>query len=525
MNMSIRSFSTSTPGTRAHEAQMVADLVRLSRVTWLYAEEGADKSAFLRALVVPRLTGVSGREICVLFDRWHEAPLPALLTQLRSTMSARQHAAPPSSDDAASLSLEESMEAWQQALDVTFIFVFDRFEDHLATSGRPAAKEFEREFLRLVNAEDLRVHLLVALDADAVSLLGSLEASTSSFGAGSIRLARAAQSHPAEAAPGRAPQPTQPFVGSEPPSWPSTSDGAEPAAPREHGPGFVIGSKSTASKLLGTPASAESVNESIVMATAEAATSTGEHDKLTRSEATPSSHAHLHKDIPERKAVRTAPRAWIAASVLLLSLSCLLLLMVWEPTASSPHATRIAETPALAKAPAVRKELAVPEGPAVRDAATDLTRSSPSQDSDVVASLADDQEPLEQPQRDQAPAEIEIGAASIQVGPSSESVLQPMVYMHVRNEAQRAWVERLVTPLEKQGIVVTGIKVVAIGPDAPDLRYFRSEEVQEAARVARALGAVGVPPPQLKRIPGFESRSRPRQYELWLAPENLNGPS
>lgn len=518
MNMSIRSSPASAPDTRAHEAQLVADLVRLSRVTWLYAEEEADKSAFLHALVVPRLTGMSGHEICVFFDRWHEAPLPALLAQLRSAVSARERAASPSSDDAPSLSLAESIKAWQQALDVTFIFVFDRFEDHLATSDRPEAKEFEREFLQSVNTEDLRAHFLMALDEDAVSLLGRLQASTASFGAGSIRLARAAQSHPGEAAPGHAPRPTHSFVGSQPASRPSTSGGAEPAAARDHGPGFVIGSKSTASKLLGTPAGAESVNESIVIATAEAATSRGEHAKLAHTEVTPSSHAHLGKDMPERKAVR-APRAWIALGVLLLSLSCLLLLMLWEPTASTPHTTRIAETPAIAKGPAVPKEPAVPEP------AADLTRSSSSQDSDVVASLADDQEPLERPQVDQAPAEIELGGASVQVEPSSESVLQPTVYMHVRNEAQRAWVEQLVTPLEERGIVVTGIKVVGIGPDAPDLRYFRSEEAQEAARVARALGAVGVPPPRLKRIPGFESRSRPRQYELWLAPENLNGPS
>lgn len=520
--MSIRSGSTNTSDTRAHEAQRMADLVRLSGLTWLHAEEGSDKSGFLRALVVPRLTSMSGREICVFFDRWNEPPLPGLMAQLKNALTALSPAPPPSIDAAAPLSLAETLKASQQALGVTFIFVFDRFEVYLATSERPEAKEFEREFLRLLNSEDLRVHFLVALDEDAGSLLGGLQASTSSYGAGSIRLARVAQSHTAEAAPGHAPRPTHSFVGSQAAWRPSTCDGAEPAAPWKAGSGFVIGSKSTASKLLGTPAGAESVNESMVIATAEAATSRGEHDHLAGTGVTPSSHAYLGKDMPERKAVRMAPRAWVALSVLVVSLCCLLLLMVWQPTTSTPHATRIAETPAMAKGPALPKEPVVPSEPAVPEAAADLTRSSPSQPSEVVASLADDQEPLERPQVQQAPAEGESAGAAIQGRPSSELVLQPMVYMHVRDEAQRAWVERLITPLEQRGILVTGIKVVAIGPDAPDLRYFRSGEAQEAAQVARALGAVGMPPPRLKRIRGFESGSRPRQYELWLAPENLN---
>jgi len=75
-----------------------------------------------------------------------------------------------------------------------------------------------------------------------------------------------------------------------------------------------------------------------------------------------------------------------------------------------------------------------------------------------------------------------------------------------------------VQPLAKKGIRVTGIRVVKAGPGEADLRYFRRQEAGEAARVARALREVGVPPPRVKRVSGFESQSTPHQFELWLAP-------
>ncbi|HZN26956.1 MAG TPA: hypothetical protein VFB75_22215, partial [Burkholderiales bacterium] len=90
--------------------------------------------------------------------------------------------------------------------------------------------------------------------------------------------------------------------------------------------------------------------------------------------------------------------------------------------------------------------------------------------------------------------------------------------VHVRSDAQRKWAEQLVQPLARRGIRVTGIRVVNAGPGETDLRYFHPQEAGEAARIARALRDVGVPPPRVKRVAGYESRSTPRQYELWLTP-------
>ena len=91
-----------------------------------------------------------------------------------------------------------------------------------------------------------------------------------------------------------------------------------------------------------------------------------------------------------------------------------------------------------------------------------------------------------------------------------------MLYIHVRSEYQRARVERLIRPLARQGIRVTGIKLVRSGPSVADLRYFRSGERDEAVKVAVALRDVGVPAQRLKHIAGFEGRATRHQYELWL---------
>jgi hypothetical protein len=92
----------------------------------------------------------------------------------------------------------------------------------------------------------------------------------------------------------------------------------------------------------------------------------------------------------------------------------------------------------------------------------------------------------------------------------------PLLYIHVRNEAQRARAERMIQPLAKRGIRVTGIKLVHFGPSLPDLRYFRSAERDEAVKVALALREMGIPAQRLHQVSGFEGRATPRQVELWL---------
>src|SRR3954462_5026526 len=73
------------------EVRLVVDLVRLSRVTLLYADAGIDKSAVLRSAVLPLFQDDAGdarNEIAVLFDNWDNEPLAALITQLNEVAAA-----------------------------------------------------------------------------------------------------------------------------------------------------------------------------------------------------------------------------------------------------------------------------------------------------------------------------------------------------------------------------------------------------------------------------------------------------
>jgi hypothetical protein len=116
------------------------------------------------------------------------------------------------------------------------------------------------------------------------------------------------------------------------------------------------------------------------------------------------------------------------------------------------------------------------------------------------------------------PAPAQTRAPERSASATASTPARPLLYIHVRSEAQRARAQRMIEPLARHGIHVSGIKVVSFGPPASDLRYFRSAEREEALRINRALDAVGTPAQRLKYIGGFEDRAPRRQYELWLPP-------
>ena len=99
---------------------------------------------------------------------------------------------------------------------------------------------------------------------------------------------------------------------------------------------------------------------------------------------------------------------------------------------------------------------------------------------------------------------------------AAQIIGMPSVYIHVLNDSAREQARLLAPALEKKGIALAGIKVVAAGPRSSDLRYFRPAEKEEAMRVQAALLSLGLPAQRLKSISGFETSAVPRQYELWL---------
>jgi hypothetical protein len=101
--------------------------------------------------------------------------------------------------------------------------------------------------------------------------------------------------------------------------------------------------------------------------------------------------------------------------------------------------------------------------------------------------------------------------------------LKPRVYFHIRDEIQRTPAKQLADTLESSAnVVVPGVRRVGTGPSETELRYFKSEERQEAEQIANDLTSLGLKV-ETKYVPGFESSNkiRPRHYELWISSGGL----
>jgi len=174
-------------------------MVRLSRVTLLIAEPGSDKSEVLRSAVMPILTkrarGAEA-EISILFDQWNEPPLPALHARVRQAAGTAGAAV----SEPGGGSLLANLREWQEALDVTFIIVFDRFEQFLAAAAdRAGFAEFEETFVQIANDPMLRANFLLAFDEEAEPLLARLKRHIPRLGNSRVRLPR--MRHAADAGP------------------------------------------------------------------------------------------------------------------------------------------------------------------------------------------------------------------------------------------------------------------------------------------------------------------------------------
>ena len=95
---------------------------------------------------------------------------------------------------------------------------------------------------------------------------------------------------------------------------------------------------------------------------------------------------------------------------------------------------------------------------------------------------------------------------------------EPMVFIHIRSESQRAQARDLASGLARLNIVVTGTAVEERGPLRGNLRYYRSGERDEANYLGRALSRMGAPQLRITQVAGYERVAVPRHFELWLPP-------
>ena len=178
------------PGIREHEARLLAMMLRNSRLTWVFAERGADKTELLSCGVLPllqrrrddrfgreqhgqladgehierrRLAAKSGTwrsEVALFFYRWTEHCLDDLKAQIAHLVPTRS-----GGRDISRLRLADALEMLHQQFDVHPVLILDRFEcflDLRAHDHGPAS--FVDEFVEALQAPCASASFLVAMD-------------------------------------------------------------------------------------------------------------------------------------------------------------------------------------------------------------------------------------------------------------------------------------------------------------------------------------------------------------------------
>ena len=197
---------------RETEASILAQLLRLSRLTVLCGEAGAGKTVLLKKGVLPRLrrrasdrdftvapespkelpfpdrrqiytAAERAPEVAIFFDEWNEAPLAALEARMRGALPAcRPRTAEPAG------SMAKSFGAWNKELGVRFLIIFDAFDEYLAASrDAPGILKFGAQLVEVLKDDRLPANFLLAL-RDERSLVERFEGRIAHLGDASVRL-------------------------------------------------------------------------------------------------------------------------------------------------------------------------------------------------------------------------------------------------------------------------------------------------------------------------------------------------
>jgi hypothetical protein len=608
------------------EVELVVDLVRLSRLTLLYADASLDKSAVLKSAVLPLFEDDASRarkEIAVLFDTWENDPLAALIAQLTDVAAASIGNRDPGPlwDDR---SLTSVLTSCEQELGISFIVILDRFEQHLSgPDDAPATLEFEEQLAAAVNDRSLQTRFLLALDEEAAPSLHRLRASIPALDDARVRLSGSGtQGYCVDGAPSpvEAPSVVEPssrsessltrdarvWAGSAPleaytiDAAPFYGSSSEPQRKNrseslveclermraEYGAPTITSAQAAATfasiELDDVSARAEAAYADtslrrIVQAKSENSDSDGHRlstvavtrcvptqlagspqaasgefaarlgDAVANSEGAAGtaqmrpeqyrthgardryrlSSPHVHVSSYER--YRLTRRVCLFGA-LGISVFALWLFVVPQYESAPDETGEWKESMTVSPGAATRSHTTdvtvdrrdpsdVYGGTAVAEPGKPVTSGPPAQQGSGFASAAAATQPADLTSartrtvtRGQASAPKRSASATPAAAHGT-----PLLYIRVRSESQRARAERMIQPLARRGIHVTGIKVVDAGPPVADVRYFDPAERDGAVKIALALRDLGVSAQRLQQVSGSETLKGQRRFELWLS--------
>ena len=486
----------------------VLALARISRVT-VALESGHGAGAAL--LAAARLTGHA--ETCLLFDRWDGDPTAALSAALLETDP--EFLAGDSPAPQTPLQLLHAMQARRRQ---SFLLIFDRFEQYLTQSADPARSAgFDRAFVRMVSDSTLDVRVLLVLDEAAEDMLERFQNAIPGIGDGCLRIPAGGLVR------SQADAPTQPgsnaarrdrsfgmllerLTAITPADEANASQLSEPHALREVLPApadapprdaFVVEEVQPEIRLPDAPLQSADVAAPAVPAAAAAPEMSAAITPL------PAARPEPARGPSPQPVAAAAPRRTGKTAAILLSVMLALGAGIYAYRQQAP------DTPRPAAAPAVAASATAP---------TPSTVTPPQQPASLGPALLAAPALAEAAPKPATPA-APVAASAAATRPATT------VHVHVRNQRERDRVQAVARTLAVQGIRVVDVKVMSKGPSVADLRYFRDEDREEAVTVQKALRAAGVAVPRLSRMNGFESVTRPHQFEVWLSGENTIKPA
>jgi hypothetical protein len=494
--LALSSFAALSADSLEQEVRGLVELVRLSRVTVLIAEEGSDKSAVLRSMVLPLLQedrGGASREIAVLFDWWKKAPLAVLRARIDEALARAVGDAAYAMEDQPSAGLSARLAQRGRAFGCKFVIILDRFEEYLAAADdNDDIREFEAQFVEAVNSRTISAHFVLSLDERAAPRLARLHDLVPGLGDAQVRLSKVM---PERAAPtgAQTETPADRLVGSTAPLAQAVTARTNPVA------SDVAVSRSRSTEHPGEIATA---GEAVASHVIDYRGDGGLGPPAAEAEAA---------SVVGRGTRRKSP--WIRAAtalVIVLAVVSLAALLGIRRAGDSERGPTAATVP-----PANTADSA--------DGRPERETNAPAEASSTVAAAPEAPREPETPEpqvtvEKAAPATAP-SSGSMAIPPTPERSSEaagPLLYIIIGSEAQRAYAERIVAPLSERGIRVGGIRMVHGGPPVSDLRYFHSADRAEAATINRALDVIGRPAQRLRYIPGSESRQPRNQYELWL---------